>query len=117
MPLLVYAGLIISYHLIQIEADRNYYSKFCQISSKINCRKVIASKVHLFSYRISLADCNFLIFSTIIVCLLISNELTVFMLVSIFSLCLTPILIILVVYQAFILKYWCLLCLCISFIS
>lgn len=87
MPLLVYAGLIISYHLIQIEADRNYYSKFCQISSKINCRKVIASKVHLFSYRISLADCNFLIFSTIIVCLLISNELTVFMLVSIFSLC------------------------------
>ena len=116
MPLLVYAGLIISYHLIQIEADRNYYSKFCQISSKINCRKVIASKVHLFSYRISLADCNFLIFSTIIVCLLISNELTVFMLVSIFSLCLTPILIILVVYQAFILKYWCLLCLCISFI-
>lgn len=116
MPLLAYIGLIISYYLMRIETDKNYYSKFCQISSKINCRKVIASNVHLLSYHISLADCNFLIFSTITISLLISNELPVSTVVSIFSLCLIPILIILVVYQAFILKYWCLLCLCTSFI-
>ena len=116
MPLLAYAGLIISYHLMQIEADKNYYSKFCQISSKINCRKVIAPKVRLLSHRISLADCNFLIFATTIITLLISNGLTIFTVVSVFSLCLIPILIILIIYQAFILKYWCLLCLCTSFI-
>lgn len=115
-PLLAYAGLIISYHLIQIEADKNYYSKFCQISSNINCRKTIAPKVHLLSHRISLADCNFLIFTTITICLLISNELPILTAVSVFSLCLIPILIILIVYQAFILKYWCLLCLCTSLI-
>lgn len=117
IPLLVYVGIIISFHLMQIEIDKSYYSKFCQINSKFNCQKVVAPKIHLFSYRISLADCNFLIFSTITICMLISNELTIFIyLIAIFSLCLTPILVFLIAYQAFILKHWCLLCLCTSFI-
>lgn len=114
LPFCSFLGIIISYHLMKIESDNRYYSRFCQISSKFDCKKVIST--NRTSY-ISLAECNFFIFLGILINMLISTDpIKVVYWVSVFSLCLIPILLFLIVYQTFVLKHWCLLCVCTSFI-
>lgn len=115
--LVLYIGISLSFHLMKIEADKNYYSKFCQVNSKINCRKVIINPLRIFSFQISLAECNFVVYvSALTACLLASKETIVYiqLYMSLFSLCLFPLLLFLIAYQFFILKHWCLLCLCLS---
>ncbi|MBX9085440.1 cysteine peptidase family C39 domain-containing protein [Bacteroides cellulosilyticus] len=110
-------GILLSFQLMQIEADKNHYSKFCQVNSKINCRKVVIKPLHIFSYHVSLAECNFIVYvAALASCLLASKETIVYiqLYISLFSLCLLPLLVLLVAYQLFVLKHWCLLCLCLS---
>ena len=114
LPFCAFLGVIVSCHLMKIESDKRYYSRFCQINSKFDCRKVISTNGTSY---VSLAECNFFIFLGILTYMLISADpITAANWVRLFSLCLIPVLLFLIVYQTFVLKHWCLLCVCTSFI-
>lgn len=106
-------GVYLSYLIIKEKAGYTsmFINKICRTStSSNNCNKVINSKGSLLFNKVELADASFIVFVTIIFT-------TFFLKLTLgYILCLItlPVLIYSLIYQAFVIKKWCQMCLLIA---
>lgn len=113
IPTLSSIGWMVAIYMMRLETDKNLYSGFCQINSRLDCRSAIHSPISKILRFISLAEVNFLFFSILTISCLIAGDsfLTICSLGAFLSVCSFPFLLFLAIYQAFIIKRWCIFCL------
>lgn len=113
-------GVWLAYNLIRHEkgVPLSSMDNFCRKKDFFDCDKVLASKASRIFKVASLADCGFIYFTTGLFTLVLSNFLIkqnsillILFYLSIFS---TPIILLLVLYQKFVVKKWCPLCLSVA---
>lgn len=109
-------GLIISFLLVKREVKHTHYS-FCKWRSNIDCDEVLNSKAAKILRWLSFSDIGLLYFSgNILVLLVISLQpenlgLSLFNLMSLLFFLALPYTFYSILYQGFVIKKWCVLCL------
>ena len=114
------AGLVTSYYLVRQSFEPRFTTRICSFHKKTNCDSVLKSKGASFFGLISLIEIGILYFVGGLLLLLISSHASLFApaftLLSFFSLLTLPFSIYTIVYQAFVIKKWCPLCLVVQFL-